>query len=79
MNWKIESRNLKNINSYEPKRDFKTTVKTKLGYKPGDKIMHKVFGKGIIVRVDGQVITVAFSKEYGIKTLMSDHPSITRI
>ena len=69
------------IPSYEPKRNAKTTTTTRstTGYKPGDKIMHKVFGKGMIVRVDGQVITVAFSKEYGIKTLMSYHPSITRI
>ena len=70
------------ISSYEPKCNVKTTntsTRSTTGYKPGDKIMHKVFGKGMIVRVDGQVITVAFSKEYGIKTLMSDHPSITRI
>ena len=47
--------------------------------KVGDKIMHKVFGKGIVVKVDSGKITVAFSQEYGIKTLMADHPSITRI
>ena len=65
--------------SYVPKREVKSTVKTTFGYKVGDKIMHKVFGKGIVVKADGSIITVAFSKEYGIKTLMSDHPSITRI
>ena len=47
--------------------------------KVGDKILHKVFGKGIVVNsVDGK-ITVAFSREYGVRTLMADHPSITRI
>ena len=50
-----------------------------LGFNVGDKIMHKVFGKGIVVKVDSLKITVAFSKEYGIKVLMADHPSITRI
>jgi DNA helicase-2/ATP-dependent DNA helicase PcrA len=45
----------------------------------GDKVMHKIFGKGIIVKVDGLKITVAFSAEYGVKVLMSNHPSITRI
>ncbi len=45
----------------------------------GDKIMHKVFGKGLVVEVDGNKIKVAFSAEYGIKMLMADHPSITRI
>ena len=45
----------------------------------GSKIRHKVFGDGIVVRVDGNKITVAFSKEYGIRTLLAEHPSITRI
>lgn len=49
------------------------------GYRAGDKIRHKIFGDGMIVKVDGSMITVAFSKEYGIKVLMADHPSITRI
>ena len=65
--------------TYEPKRTAKPASKTISGFKAGDKIMHKVFGKGIIVKVEDLKITVAFSKEYGIKTLMSDHPSITRI
>ena len=45
----------------------------------GDKVMHKIFGKGIVVKADGLKITVAFGAEYGIKVLMSNHPSITRI
>ena len=67
------------VSSYQPKRNTNTTPKTSSGFKAGDKIMHKVFGKGMIVKVEDSKITVAFSKEYGIKTLMDDHPSITRI
>ena len=63
-----------------PNKEVASKVgRSTLGFNVGDKIMHKVFGKGIVVKVDGLKITVAFSKEYGIKTLMSDHPSITRI
>lgn len=47
--------------------------------KVGSKIRHKVFGDGIVVKCDGNKITVAFSKEFGIRVLMADHPSITRI
>lgn len=47
--------------------------------KVGDKILHKVFGKGIVVNAVDSKITVAFSREYGVRTLMADHPSITRI
>lgn len=45
----------------------------------GSKIRHKVFGDGIVVKCDGNKITVAFSKEFGIRVLLADHPSITRI
>ena len=65
-----------------PKPKSKTIEKLNrntLGFNPGDKIMHKIFGKGVIVKVDNLKITVAFSQEYGIKVLMADHPSITRI
>ena len=52
---------------------------TPTGFKVGDKIMHKIFGQGIIVKVDDLKITVAFKQEFGIKVLMGDHPSITRL
>jgi len=48
-------------------------------YKAGDKIMHKVFGKGIVIKYENEKITVAFSQEYGVKVLLASHPSITKI
>lgn len=41
----------------------------------GDKILHKTFGKGVIVSVDTDKITVAFKSPTGIKILLKDHPS----
>ena len=61
----------------EPKEEVKETTNKSL--RVGSKIRHKVFGDGIVVNFDGTKITVAFAKEYGIKTLLADHPSITRI
>ena len=49
------------------------------GFRVGTKIRHKIFGEGMVVKVDGDKITVAFKQEFGIKVLMSDHPSITRL
>ena len=64
-------------------KPIKPTVKkettNRVGYQIGDKIMHKAFGKGVVVKVDSSQITVAFAKEFGIKVLMANHPSITRI
>ena len=62
-----------------PKYVIKTDTSKSSGlYKVGDKINHKVFGKGVIVAVNLPIITVAFSKEYGIKKLMYNHPAIIK-
>ena len=45
----------------------------------GDKIKHKVFGEGIVVSVAGDQCVIAFAKPHGIKTLLKDHPSITKL
>lgn len=66
------------INKPTKPSTIKSTQKG-LGFDVGTKIMHKIFGKGVVVKVEGSKITVAFGKEYGIKVLMADHPSITRI
>ncbi len=48
-------------------------------YHTGDKIVHNVFGAGIIVSVDGTSIKAAFSAPTGIKTLLLGHPSYHKI
>lgn len=48
-------------------------------FKLGDKLNHKVFGDGLIVQIDGDIISVAFAMPYGIKKLMKNHPSIRKI
>lgn len=49
------------------------------GLVQGDKVFHKVFGKGVVVSVTGEQCKIAFSKEHGIKTLMKDHPAIKKV
>ena len=41
----------------------------------GDKIMHKTFGKGVVVDISQDKVTVAFKSPTGIKILLKDHPS----
>ncbi len=43
--------------------------------KLGDRIIHKTFGKGIVVTIDDDKIKVAFKSPIGIKILMKNHPS----
>ena len=47
-------------------------------YSVGDKIVHDVYGEGIIVSV-GTVLTIAFSHQYGIKKIMKGHKSIKKV
>ncbi len=45
----------------------------------GDKVKHKVFGEGIVVSVAKDQCVIAFAQPHGIKTLLKDHPAITKI
>ncbi len=48
-------------------------------YQAGDKIMHDVFGEGVIISIEGSVVTIAFSHPHGIKKLLKGHKSIKKI
>ncbi|QWC00009.1 UvrD-helicase domain-containing protein [Mycoplasmatota bacterium] len=56
------------IEHYDYKKDEKQI-------KASDKVVHKVFGKGMVVEVKGDLVKIAFSMPHGIKTLVKDHPS----
>lgn len=50
----------------------------KAGYKKGDHVIHGIFGEGIIVRINGKVLEVAFGYPHGVKKIMANHPSIRK-
>jgi DNA helicase-2/ATP-dependent DNA helicase PcrA len=45
----------------------------------GDKIMHITYGKGVVIDINGDIITVAFAKNFGNKKLLKNHKSITKM
>lgn len=68
--------------------DFKEThtmlnkednIDSTIEYKIGDKIIHEEFGEGIVVGVEKQIITVAFSYPAEIKKLIKGHKSIRKV
>ncbi|MFW5794019.1 MAG: ATP-dependent helicase [Bacillota bacterium] len=61
--------------SNQPKFGNYTYKKDNKIIKVSDKVNHKVFGKGVVVEVKGDLVKIAFSVPYGIKTLVKDHPS----
>ena len=48
-------------------------------YNYGDKIKHEKYGLGVVIEVAGDFITVAFNKNVGIKKLLKNHKSITKV
>ena len=56
------------------------TTNTDEKYKLGDKILHKVYGKGVVVGYEKESsIKVAFEHPTGIKVLFRDHPSYEKL
>ena len=49
-----------------------------INFKIGDKINHKVFGDGLVVKIEEDIIHVAFKMPTGIKKLKANHPSIMK-
>ncbi len=47
-------------------------------YQKGDLIIHKIFGEGVVVKVDGNYLNVAFSYPHGVKTILAGHPSFRK-
>ena len=47
--------------------------------KEGDVIMHTIYGRGAVLEVNGDYITVAFAKNFGIKKLLKTHKSINKL
>ena len=47
-------------------------------YKVGDFIIHKMYGEGIIVSLEGTIGKICFTARSEIKTFDITHPSITK-
>lgn len=45
----------------------------------GDHVEHQVFGKGVVIKVEEDVATIAFAMPHGIKQILESHPSIKKI
>lgn len=63
------------ISSIEPKKE---SPRRPSRYRKSDVVIHKIFGEGVVVKCDGDFVTVAFSYPHGTKTIKADHPSIRK-
>ena len=63
----------------EPRKEAFSQVNNGIeDWKVGDVVIHKTFGRGSVIKVEGDgVIKVQFD-EHGTKTLMGNHPALSR-
>ena len=55
------------------------TNERKEKFSKGDKVIHKLFGEGIVIKVASGIVEIAFKHPYGIKKLAAGHPSFTKV
>ena len=48
-------------------------------YQIGDFVYHEVFGQGKVLGISGSLIEIAFKHPYGIKKLMKNHKSLSKV
>lgn len=48
-------------------------------YQTGDYVYHEVFGQGKVLGISGSLIEIAFKHPYGIKKLMKNHKSLSKV
>ncbi len=83
---KTTSRFIKEIDSRylssETKSILNKPIIAKLGttnnLAKGNKIVHNHFGNGIVLSIEGNLATIAFSHPHGIKKLLASHPAIKK-
>jgi DNA helicase-2/ATP-dependent DNA helicase PcrA len=47
-------------------------------FKAGDKVVHNVFGEGVIINIKGSIATIAFNHKIGIKQIAVNHKYLTK-
>ena len=50
-----------------------------VSYNVGDVVMHTIYGRGVVVGIDKTILTIAFSKNFGIRKLMKNHKSLKKM
>ena len=53
--------------------------KEDVSFTTGDHVNHPDFGDGVVVMIDKSIVTIAFPHPYGVKKMMKNHKSLTKV
>lgn len=59
--------------------DRSSMIDESIDYKPGDKVIHDIYGEGVVIEVNSSILTIAFSHKYGIIKIMKGHKSLKKV
>ena len=71
--------NVENVDEKKIVKKEKNIYTEDMMYSYGDKVMHDKFGLGVVVGINKDLLSVAFSKEIGIKQFLKNHKSIKKV
>ena len=52
---------------------------SEVDYKVGDRVSHTMYGVGIVVGIEDDIITIAFHKRFGIRKLLKNHKNLRKL
>ena len=64
--------------TFKPVSSSKTNGLTEADWHVGDIVIHKAFGRGVVVEMEGDDIIKVNFDEHGIKSIMCNHPSVSK-
>jgi hypothetical protein len=73
----IKEKSSWNINFKVEKEQF-YQENNNIDYNVGDLVYHENFGKGSIIEIHDDILSIAFSYKYGIKKLLKNHKKLTK-
>ena len=79
-NGQFKEHNLSNI-LFDTKEEafFEKLERTSTtAYRKGELVVHDKFGEGVVLKVDGGFVEIAFPFPHGVKKLMAAHPSLKK-
>ena len=68
-----------NIEDEMQKFDKESMIDDTIEYRVGDKVIHELYGEGIIISMDKSILTVAFPHPHEIKKLIKGHKSFRKV
>lgn len=76
----IDKENLDIDSDVEEKTfDRSSMIDESIDYKSGDKVIHDIYGEGVVIEVKSSILTIAFSHKYGIIKIMKGHKSLKKV